>query len=551
MRAEPWWCGPAVFLAAVVGLGLMADTLLRSSATFDEVAYMRIAARWWRTGDQSEITYLGSPVTFWKWQQVPVLWGLDRAGFSDVVDEPIVHQRVLLPLVRLWSLSIWLVALLATALWSRSMYGPCAMALAAWLFALSPNLLAHGALVTMELPLVACTTGIFFCFWRFLRGDGWRYFWLAAALSGVSWSCKFTTVLYPPILGVVWWVDRWCVGDRGFWRVSLRVATWMLGFTVVMLAANLCVTGFALLPLSSRTGSHPSVDGSWGHGLARLLELPLPQDWVGFAHQLRHQRSGGSSYLWGERRMHGWWYYYFVALAVKVPLTFWILVAARLGVARHGWPAVVRDRILPLSAGLFLAITAAGSSRNYGLRYLLPLAPLAIVWVSALAECGGWARRLACVGLLGQTLAILSIHPYELSYFNTLAGGTIGGRHILSDSNLDWGQGLKELERLQRLHPEWRDLTLYYFGDTDPKFYGIAGRCYVVDAGAVHPGLPPALAAETEYVAVSASLQWGPWGPKDYFRGLNPQTPAAITPDGTITVYRARDLKLAKSDGPS
>ena len=37
--------------------------------------------------------------------------------------------------------------------------------------AISPNLLAHGALVTMEAPLLACTTGVFLLFWRFLR-DG-------------------------------------------------------------------------------------------------------------------------------------------------------------------------------------------------------------------------------------------------------------------------------------------------------------------------------------------------------------------------------------------
>ena len=45
---------------------------------------------------------------------------------------------------------------------------------------------------------------------------------------------------------------------------------------------------------------------------------------------MHHQAIGGASYLFGERRMNGWWYYYLVALAVKVPLGFWLLVAARL-----------------------------------------------------------------------------------------------------------------------------------------------------------------------------------------------------------------------------
>ena len=114
-----------------------------------------MAARWWRTGDQSEITRMGSPLTFWKLQQAPVLWLLDCAGHGDWIDDPIGHQQELLPLARLGSAWIWLVAFALTIAWSRRSYGPRAMALAAWLFALSPNLIAHGALATMEFPLVA------------------------------------------------------------------------------------------------------------------------------------------------------------------------------------------------------------------------------------------------------------------------------------------------------------------------------------------------------------------------------------------------------------
>ena len=120
----------------------------------------------------------------------------------------------------------------------------------------------------------------------------------------------------------------------------------MLGFVLIMLLADVVVTGFARLPLSTSRGHHPTID-RWlgpprGDLVAQLYETPLPQDWVGFATQMHHQASGGPSYLFGERRMKGWWYYYLVALAVKVPLTFWILAAAQdsgfEGVARAIFP---------------------------------------------------------------------------------------------------------------------------------------------------------------------------------------------------------------------
>ena len=60
-------------------------------------------------------------------------------------------------------------------------------------------------------------------------------------------------------------------------------------------------------------------------------------------------------------------------------------------------------------------------------------------------------------GLAGMAVSVGMIHPHELSYFNVLAGGPLGGRRILSDSCLDWGQGARSLARLQARHPEFRE----------------------------------------------------------------------------------------------
>src|SRR3954465_3645568 len=104
-------CLVLVIAAATAGLVLLWGSIWESSATYDEVAYLRIAARWWQTGDQAQITRMGSPLLFWKLQQVPVLWVLDRLGQRELIDDPIGRQEELLPLVRTGALCIWLVAL--------------------------------------------------------------------------------------------------------------------------------------------------------------------------------------------------------------------------------------------------------------------------------------------------------------------------------------------------------------------------------------------------------------------------------------------------------
>jgi hypothetical protein len=146
------------------------------------------------------------------------------------------------------------------------------------------------------------------------------------------------------------------------------------------------------------------------------------------------------------------------------------------------------------------------------------------------------------VGLAGQALAVASVYPHELSYFNRLVGGPAGGKFILADSNLDWGQGLNQLARIQHADRRFNDLTLYYFGDTDPAHYQVLGRSYVIDAGDSHPELPLALRADTEFLAVSTSLQYGPWGPPGYFQALVGLKPVAVIPDQTIAIYRVGHL---------
>ena len=534
-----------VVLAIVTGLGLMTDSLLKSSATYDEVLYLKVASNWWRTGDQTRITRAGSPLTFWKLQQVPMLWALDKLGFGDWIDHPAEHELVLLPVARITALWIWLVAMGLILYWSHRLYGSRAMVVSAWWFALSPNVLAHGPLITMETPIVATMTGMMLLFWIFLRNGDRRAFVASAVLGGLAFSCKFTSVTALPIFGLLWCLARWIDGDRRLGRIFLHVASGMLGFTAIMLISDVIITGGAMLTMSAQAGAHPSFDGKFGPRLGSairmIVEAAYPQDWVGFVRQSIMQRSGAPSYLFGQVRDTGWRYYYLVAMAVKVPLAFWLILAFRAIMARR-ISSAGRDWVLPVAVLTFVALASLGSTRNLGIRYLLPIAPLAIIWISALAEGNKWSRGLVYSGLAAQAVAIASIHPYELSYFNVIAGGPVGGRQILSDSNLDWGQGLKPLARLQREHPEFRDLTLFYFGDNDPSLYGIAGQTYTVRAANANEGVPTRLEPRTAYLAVSATLQSGACGTPGMFTRLSRIQPVRFTDDTTIAIYRTKDL---------
>ena len=62
--------------------------------------------------------------------------------------------------------------------------------------------------------------------------------------------------------------------------------------------------------------------------LARAPVFPAPALFEGLGELAAKNRAGHKSYLLGEVRTTGWWYFFPVALAVKTPLPFLLLVAA-------------------------------------------------------------------------------------------------------------------------------------------------------------------------------------------------------------------------------
>jgi hypothetical protein len=106
------------------------------------------------------------------------------------------------------------------------------------------------------------------------------------------------------------------------------------------------------------------------------------------------------------------------------------------------------------------------------------------------------------VGALGwAALSSFAAAPHYLAYFNELAGGPGQGLHWLADSNLDWGQALREL-------PRWLDrrgiteVNLCYFGTADPDAYGLR---YVALPGGTSYSHAPSQPRLPGYVAISAT----------------------------------------------
>jgi hypothetical protein len=186
------------------------------------------------------------------------------------------------------------------------------------------------------------------------------------------------------------------------------------------------------------------------------------------------------SYLRGEWRLGGWWYYYLYGLAIKVPVGTWLLVllAALLTVCppRHsaGWG---NEFVLLAPVLLVLTLVSSQTGFNHHSRYVLPIFPFAYIWVSkvglSFSRARWWTALLAGACLAWSVTSSLGVYPHNLSYFNEIVGGPVRGHAHLVDSNIDWGQDLLLLKEWLDAHPEASPLGLVYFGGFDPRLAGI------------------------------------------------------------------------------
>ena len=164
--------------------------------------------------------------------------------------------------------------------------------------------------------------------------------------------------------------------------------------------------------------------------LARAPVFPAPALFEGLGQLAAKNRAGHKSYLLGEVRTTGWWYFFPVALAVKTPLPFLLLTAAGLAAMCRLLSGVERRRQLEPAAIAFAILLVCLPSRiNIGLRHVLPMYPFLAI-VAGLGVVALWRARRAvpaasalAVLLVGwQLVASARTHPDYLAYFNELAG---------------------------------------------------------------------------------------------------------------------------------
>jgi len=204
--------------------------------------------------------------------------------------------------------------------------------------------------------------------------------------------------------------------------------------------------------------------------------VPAGEYVEGFRSLVRHNRHGQSSFFLGQvSATGGWKTYYPVTMLLKTPTVILILTLAVLFVGLRGKINIPSSVWLMMSFPALYLGFAVFSRFNIGERHLLPLYPFALLLAAALwrQARGRWNAVLIALVLLNVT-DTARIGPGYLSYFTPVVNSAESYK-LLSDSNLDWGQGLLAVRDYEHAHPGER-VWLSYFGSVDSDVYGIRAQ---------------------------------------------------------------------------
>ncbi|MGE5567465.1 MAG: ArnT family glycosyltransferase [Rhodospirillales bacterium] len=387
-----------------------------------------------------------------------------------------VHPETMLFLARAVIIALTLALGLALALWTRRKFGPAAGIAALFLFAFDPNLIAHGHYVTSDLAATAFIFLAILAWERYLQTLRRRDLAVSGIVLGLALISKFSAVFLVPVLAVLYWLRRWQLGPG---RLSLRR---FAAASATVGVISIAVVALAYGPESIRCWSGPKlrqvVDRSTIPGevlfqTGKRLGLPAHPYLAGLSDVVVHNKIGHDAYLMGMQSRKGWWYYFPVVFAVKTPLSVIALLALSIAIGlRPANPLKIPFHwIVLLLPPLVYFAFCMSSNINIGVRHLLPVYPF--LYAAIAGAIAGAARRwriLSTALMLVLVIESLSIHPHYLAFFNAAAGGPDNGPNYLVDSNLDWGQDLKNLKNYLDRNG-FDKVCICYFGRSSMEFY--------------------------------------------------------------------------------
>lgn len=427
-----------VSLLLLSHVALLAHAATRHSPTLNEPGHLIAGLTQWKFG-RFEVYRVTPPLTQFV-AAIPVIYVGYEEDWTGFCDSPSARPEFKMgqDFIRangercnwLFTIARWacipfsVVGALFCFFWSRALWGSNVaglISLALWCF--DPNILAHGELVTPDCAATSFGLGAAYLFWEWLRNPTWEKAVIAGAMLGAAELTKTVWILLFGLWPVLWLAWTW-LNSRKSRETSkkeslppilmqlLQLASLLLIALYILNAAygfdgtftRLKAFQFVSKALSGRNESGTPSNRFTNTWLAEV-PVPLPEQYLqGIDLQKRDfEDYSQPSYLRGEWKHGGWWYYYIYGLAVKTPHSsqaalvlsiFGLFVLRKRGSLTKNpidpTRSITNPRVLTLDiavlfapALLVLVLVSSQLQFNHHVRYVLPVLGFTYVFAGA------------------------------------------------------------------------------------------------------------------------------------------------------------------------
>ena len=391
--------------------------------------------------------------------------------------------HTVLTAARLGILPYFLIAAFLTWRITRRWLGPWPAAMAVFLFAICPPVLAHASIATTDMAFTATFLLAVDLIWlAFHDPRPWRCA-VAGIAFGLACISKLSAAPYLVLCGFVFLV--YVLWKK---RIFPRAVAWLVFFVAVAVTIwagyHFSVGSLATNdPKSQLTVAHALQKLGPAKGVVAALvnHLPANQYFQGLRVAQRFKKYPPPGYLFGHVYYGGRWYFYPVIILLKTPIPFMLLLLIGAVYAiRRLISGSDEFALVPLVAIVSPILVATMSHVNLGVRHVLVIYPF-FAMLAALAAVELYkkfesSRKVvlgAVIVLLGwQFVGTVRSAPDFLTYFIEPVASR--GGYIAIDSDYDWGQGLFELhDKLAQLHAS--DVAIAYSGAANLDSYDLPG----------------------------------------------------------------------------
>lgn len=476
------------------------------SATWDEPCHLLAGYRYWQAGDYGVNPehpplpkLIGAfPLLFMHLKGTVV--GVDDSKPTVVIDgRKLVYRNnadALLLRARLAEAAVGLLLILLLFEAGYQLLGAGAAWIAVVLAVFEPNLLAHTTLVTTDFALACFELAAVYALWRVAEKPATVRVVGCGVMCGLALASKHSGLVVLPTLALLSAAEIACrvaaLQPNDPARAALRrqqTRTWAARLCAIYGVALLVLWGFYGFRYEARPYGWPLWESvaSYTHVLHGHLDAALitqaaqfhllPEAYLfGLTDVMMVTQGPRISFLFGRLYPHALWYYFPVDFVIKSTLGFLLLLALAFAAFRSWSGERYRKAAYILIPPAFFMAVALTSGTNLGIRHVLPVYPFLILAAAA----GAWELGRRTPAWAVAVAALLALHvassartaPDYLAYSNELFGGTSQTYRWLSDSNVDWGQGMREAARYVARH-NIKDCWLAYFGTADPAYYGL------------------------------------------------------------------------------